>query len=210
MPLRVFLADDHEIVRDGVRALLEREGFEVVGEAAEGHAALRAVAALGPHVAVFDVSIPLLNGIDAARELRIANPRTRVVLLTQFADVMYVLAALRAGVRGYVLKTEAAADLCRAIREVAAGRTYLSPAVSGTVVEHCLTAGEEERDPLTRRERQVLQLVAEGRTTKEIGGLLGISAKTAECHRVALMSKLDLHDTASVVRYAIRRGLVQP
>lgn len=209
MPLTVFLADDHEIVRNGVRALLEREGFEVVGEAAEGHAALRAVAALDPRVAVFDVSMPLLNGIDAARELRVLSPRTPVVLLTRFPDAMYVFAALRAGVRGYVLKTEAAADLCRAIREVAAGRTYLSPGVSATVIERCLSPAPEDQDPLTRRERQVLQLVAEGRTTKEIGVLLGISPKTAESHRVMLMAKLDLHDTASLVRYAIRHGLVQ-
>lgn len=210
MSVTVFLADDHEILRDGVRALLVREGFEVVGDAADGHGALQAVAALEPRVAVFDISMPLLNGIDAARELRVVSPRTRVIVLTQFADSMYVLAALRAGVRGYVLKTEAVADLCRAIREVAAGRIYLSPGVSATVVDRCLAPSDDDADPLTRRERQVLQLVAEGRTTKEIGALLGVSAKTAESHRVALMSKLDLHDTASLVRYAIRHGVVQP
>jgi two-component system response regulator NreC len=210
MPITVVLADDHEIVRHGVRALLERDGVQVVGEAADGRAALQAVAALVPQIVVMDIGMPLLNGIDAAREIAALRAGTRVVLLTMFADTTYVLAALRAGVRGYVLKTEAAADLCRAIREAAAGRVYLSPAVSTAVVSRCLTPAEADADLLTRRERQVLQLVAEGRTTKEIGGLLGVSAKTAESHRVALMSKLDIHDTASLVRYAIRHGLVQP
>lgn len=210
MPITVFLADDHEILRAGVRALLERDGFEIVGEAADGHVVVQSVESLNPQIAVLDIAMPLLNGIDAARELAVVSPRTRVVLLTRFADSMYVLAALRAGVRGYVLKTEAVADLCRAIREVAAGRIYLSPGVSAAVVDRCLSSADADADPLTRRERQVLQLVAEGRTTKEIGAQLGVSAKTAESHRVALMAKLDLHDTASLVRYAIRHGLVQP
>ena len=210
MPITVFLADDHEIVRHGVRALLERDGFEVLGETGDGHVVLERVPALNPQVAVLDIAMPLLNGIDAARELAVASPRTRVVLLTRFADSLYVMGALRAGVRGYVLKTEAVADLCRAIREVAGGRIYLSPGVSAAVVDRCLSPAAADVDPLTRRERQVLQLVAEGRTTKEIGVLLGVSAKTAESHRTALMAKLDLHDTASVVRYAIRHGLVQP
>jgi two-component system, NarL family, response regulator NreC len=135
MPITVFLADGHQILRAGVHALLERDGFEVVGEAADGHVVVQSVASLNPQVAVLDIAMPLLNGIDAARELAVVSPRTRVVLLTRFADSMYVLAALRAGVRGYVLKTEAAADLCRAIREVAAGRIYLSPGVSAVVVD---------------------------------------------------------------------------
>jgi two-component system, NarL family, response regulator NreC len=210
MPITVFLADDHQILRAGVHELLERDGFQIVGEAADGHVVLESVASLNPEIAVLDLAMPLLNGIDAARELGVVSPRTRIILLTRFADSMYVLSALRAGVRGYVLKTEAVADLCRAIREVAAGRIYLSPGVSAAVVDRCLSWADADVDPLTRRQRQVLQLVAEGRTTKEIGGLLGVSAKTAESHRVALMAKLDLHDTASVVRYAIRHGLVQP
>ena len=209
MPITVFLADDHEILRHGVRALLERDGFEIVGEAADGHVVLQRVPALTPQVAVLDIGMPLLNGIDTARELAALSPRTRLVALTRFADPMYVMGALRAGIRGYVLKTEAVADLFRAIREVAAGRVYLSPGVSAAVVDRCLSPVAADPDPLTRRERQVLQLVAEGRTTKEIGALLGVSPKTAESHRVALMAKLDLHDTASVVRYAIRHGLVQ-
>jgi two-component system response regulator NreC len=210
MPVTLVLADDHEILRHGVREFLERDGFQVVGEAADGHAAVRTVAARQPQIAVMDIGMPLLNGIDAAREIAVCSPATRVILLTMFADAMYVLAALRAGVRGYVLKTEGAADLCRAIREAAAGRIYLSPGVSATVVNRCLAPADAGEDPLTRRERQVLQLVAEGRTTKEIGALLGVSVKTAESHRVALMSKLDIHDTATLVRYAIRHGLVQP
>jgi DNA-binding NarL/FixJ family response regulator len=210
MVIRVVLADDHEIVRDGMKAVLEREGFEIVGEASDGHTAVRTVGALRPDVAVIDVAMPMLNGIDASREIGVLCPATRVILLTIHTEAPYVLEAFRAGVRGYVLKTQGAYDLCRAIREAADGRMYLSPGISSTVVSQCLSPQHAAEDPLTRRERQVLQLVAESKTTKQIAIVLGVSSKTAESHRMRLMSKLNIHDTAGLVRYAIRRGLVQP
>jgi DNA-binding NarL/FixJ family response regulator len=210
MAITVVLVDDHAIVRDGLKAVLEREEFEVVGEAGDGHAAVRMVRALRPHVAVMDVSMPLLNGIDASREITVHCPPTRVILLTVHADPPYVMEALRAGVRGYVLKTQAAHDLCRAIREAVGGRLYLSPGVSSAVVSEYLASQPATEERLTPRERQVLQLVAEGHTTKRIAAVLGVSSKTAESHRVSLMAKLDIHDTAGLVRYAIRRGIVQP
>jgi two-component system response regulator NreC len=210
MAIRLVLADDHEIVRDGMKAVLEREGFEVIGEASDGHSAVRTVSATRPDVAVIDVAMPLLNGIDASREIGALCPATRVIVLTIHTDAPYVLEAFRAGVRGYVLKTQATHDLCRAIYEAAAGRMYLSPGISGTIISQCLSSQKAEEASLTRRERQVLQLVAESKTTKQIATILGVSSKTAESHRVRLMSKLNIHDTAGLVRYAIRRGLVQP
>ncbi|MBI3669801.1 MAG: response regulator transcription factor, partial [Acidobacteria bacterium] len=166
--MRIFLADDHLIVRQGFKALLEREGFEVVGEALDGREALKRIEALSPEVAILDLAMPQLNGIDTAREIRKLCPRTRTILLTVYAEDRYVLEALRAGVAGYVLKTKAAGDLVRAIREVARGETYLSPGVSRAVVAAYLAKADVPEDPLTSRERQVLQLVAESKTTKEI------------------------------------------
>lgn len=210
MAIRVVLVDDHEIVRDGMKAILEREGFEVVGEASDGHSAVRVACALRPDVAVVDIAMPLLNGIDASREIDARCPATKVVLLTMHTDSPYILEAFRAGVRGYVLKTQAGHDLCRAIHEVAEGRMYLSPGISSTVVSRCLSPQQAAEDHLTSREKQVLQLIAEGKTTKQIGTVLGVSSKTAESHRSRLMSKLNIHETAGLVRYAIRHGLVQP
>jgi two-component system, NarL family, response regulator NreC len=210
MPISVVLVDDHAIVRDGLRTVLERDGFDIAGEASDGYAAIGIVRTLRPQVAVMDVAMPLLNGIDASREIALQCPATRTILLTVHTEAPYVVEALRAGVRGYVLKTQAAQDLCRAIREAVDGRVYLSPGISSTVVNRCLTSQPAIDDRLTHRERQVLQLVAEGKTTKQIAVLLGVSSKTAESHRVSLMSKLDIHDTAGLVRYAIRRGVVQP
>jgi DNA-binding NarL/FixJ family response regulator len=154
--------------------------------------------------------MPILNGIDAARELQKSSQRTRTILLTRHDEDQYVTEALRAGVKGYVLKSQAATDLVQAIREVCRGGIYLSPSISRTVVEALLSKTELPEDPLTSRERQVLQLVGEGKSSKEVATLLGISLKTAESHRSRLMQKLDIHETASLVRYAIRRGLIQP
>jgi len=154
------------------------------------------------------VSMPLLNGVDAAREIQKACPRTRTILLTMHAEDQYVLQALQGGVRGYVLKKQAVMDLVQAIREVCRGNVYLSPGVSAAVVE-AYQSKKGPADLLTSREREVLQLVAEGKTTKEIASLLGVSVKTAESHRTRVMQKLDIHETASLVRYAIRRGLIQ-
>jgi len=210
MPLQILLADDHLIVREGLKAVLEREGFDVIGEASDGHEAVQLAQTHRPDVAVLDLSMPLLNGLQAAREILHVSPRTRTVLLTMYTEDHYVLEAIRAGIRGYVVKRQAAMDLVQAIREVANGAVYLSPSISAAVVQAYLHKTEMPADPLTSRERQVLQLVAEGKTTKEVARLLGISTKTAESHRTRMMKKLDIHETASLVRYAIRRGLIQP
>lgn len=210
MPTKVLLADDHPIVRQGLRALLERGGFLVVGEAADGAEAVRLAQELSPDVAVLDFSMPTLNGLDAARRIGHGCPRTVAILLTMHAEDQYILEALRAGVRGYVLKGQAGTEIVHAIHEVSRGSVYLSPGVSQVVVQAYLAKSELPPDPLTPREREVLQLVAEGKSTKEVAVQLGVSVKTAESHRARLMEKLDIHETATLVRYAIRRGLVQP
>jgi DNA-binding NarL/FixJ family response regulator len=207
---RILLADDHAIVRQGLKALLEREGFAVVAEADDGQAAVRLARERCPDVAVLDFSMPILNGLDAALEILRACPRAKAILLTMHTDDHYVLSALQAGVKGYVVKTQASSDLVRAIHEVLRGMMYLSPGISEAVVQAYLAKAEIPRDPLTSREREVLQLVAEGKSTKEVAGLLGISFKTAESHRTRILKKLDLHETAGLVRYAVRRGLIQP
>jgi two-component system, NarL family, response regulator NreC len=207
MPTRLLLADDHQIVRQGIKALLERAGFQVVAEAADGQEAVWLAKDLAPDVAVLDLSMPVMNGLEAARTIQDVAPRTRTVLLTMHTEDWYVLAALRAGVRGCVIKSHAVGDLIRAIEEVLRGQVYLSPGVSRAVVEAYLAKVDLPRDPLTPRERQVLQLVAEGKTTKEIAALLELSVKSAESHRTRLMDKLDIHQTAGLVRYAIRHGL---
>jgi len=210
MSRRILLADDHLIVRQGLRALLERDGLEVIGEAADGREAVRLAGELRPDVAILDFAMPLLNGLDAAKEVHRLSPATRTILLTMHAEDHYVLEALQAGVSGYVVKTQAAGDLVRAIHEVCRKAIYLSPVVSRAIVDAYRGKATPQVDLLSSRERQVLQLVAEGKTTKEIATLLGVSVKTAESHRTRLMRKLEIHDTAGLVRYAIRRGLIQP
>jgi two-component system response regulator NreC len=210
MALRVLLADDHDVVREGFRAVLEREGFHVVAEAADGHQAVRLATAERPDLAVLDISMPRLNGLDAGRQIiELCGRRPLVVLLTMHAEEHIIVAALRAGIRGYVVKTQGTSELVRALRDVAAGGTYLSPSVCGMVVGTFLSGKERAVDPLTARERQVLQLVAEGRTTKEIATLLEVSVKSAESYRTRLMDKLNIHDTATLVRYAIRHGVIE-
>jgi DNA-binding NarL/FixJ family response regulator len=204
------MAEDHQIVRQGFKALLEQDGFEVVGEAGDGHEAVRLTGKLKPDVAILDIAMPLLNGVDAAREIGRVSPKTRIILLTMHSESHFVLEALRAGVTGYLLKTRAADDLARAIREVHGGSLYLSGGVSRDAVNAYVGNGEMQSNPLSSRERQVLQLVAEGKTTKEVASVLGISVKTAESHRGRIMQKLDIHDTASLVRFAIRQGVIQP
>jgi two-component system, NarL family, response regulator NreC len=210
MPIRVVLADDHVLVRQGLKSLLEREEFKVVAEASDGQEAVRQVESLHPDIAIMDISMPTLNGIDAARELGRSCPKTKTILLTQHEEDQYVSEALEAGVKGYVLKSQVASDLVQAIQQVSRGQVYLSPGVSRAVMEAYRSKSERPADPLSARERQVLQLIAEGKSTKDVASLLGISVKTAESHRTRLMQKLDIHETASLVRYAVRRGIVQP
>jgi two-component system response regulator NreC len=210
MPIRVVLADDHTLVRQALRSLLEREGIQVVGEAQDGQEVIRLAEKYSPDVAVIDISMPLLNGLDAAHELKRSAPKTKTILLTRHDEDEYLMGALRAGVKGYVLKSQAASDLVHAIQLVCRGMVYLSPGMSSVVVDAYLSKTELPVDPISSREREVLQLVAEGKSTKDIASLLGISVKTADSHRSRLMRKLDIHEVASLVRYAVRKGLVQP
>ncbi|PYR33673.1 MAG: DNA-binding response regulator [Acidobacteria bacterium] len=193
-----------------LRTFLEREGFEVVAEASDGQEVMRVVPKLQPDIAIVDISMPLLNGLAATHELKTSSPRTKVVVVTQHDEDQYVVESIRAGVRGYVLKTQVATDLVEALRQVDRGGVYLSPGISRAIVQAYLSKSDFPPDPLTSRERQVLQHIGEGKSTKELAALMGISTKTAESHRARLMQKLDIHETASLVRYAIRRGLVQP
>lgn len=209
MPIQVLLADDHQIVRQSLRALLEKEGLKVVGEACNGQEAVKIAESLHPDIAVLDVSMAVLNGIDAAKEIRRVSPQTKAIFLTVHDEDPYLLDALRAGAKGYVIKTHAAENLVQAIREASRGGVYLSPEISRAVVQAYQNKTELSLVPLSPRERQVLQLIAESKSTKEVAGVLNISVKTAETHRTRIMEKLDIHQVAGLVRYAIRCGLVQ-
>jgi two-component system response regulator NreC len=210
MPTRIVLADDHVLIRQSLKSLLEREGFQVVAEGSDGQEAVHHAESLQPEIVVMDISMPILNGLNAAREMSRTCPKTRIILLTQHDEGQYVSEALDAGVKGYVLKNQVASDLLLAIRQVSRGQVYLSPGVSRAVMDAYQCKSEKAKNSLTLREKQVLQLIAEGKSTKDIGSLLGISVKTAESHRTRLMHKLDIHETASLVRYAVRQGIVQP
>ena len=210
--VRIMLADDHKLFRAGIFALVQTlRGIEIVAEAADGREALRLVAAHRPDVVLMDVMMPNLNGLDAAARIARAFPRTRVVIVSMNADEDSVLKSLRAGAAGYVVKTADPAELELAIRAAARGERFLSSAVSEHVVAACLKRVDREQtslERLTPRQREVLQLIAEGHTTKEIAARLDISAKTAESYRGELMKVLEIHDVASLTRYAIRAGLV--
>jgi DNA-binding NarL/FixJ family response regulator len=210
--IRVLLADDHRLFRAGIRALLRTVAdAEIVAEAADGREALRLVAAHHPDVVLMDIMMPSLNGLDATVRIGRAFPHTRVVILSMNADEDSVLKSLRAGAAGYLVKTADPAELELAVKAVARGERFLSSAVSEHVVAACLSRIDEERtslERLTPRQREVLQLIAEGHTTKEIAAKLGISIKTAEAYRGELMKSLEIHDIASLTRYAIRVGLV--
>ncbi len=208
--MRILLADDHVMFRQALRWMLEREGFTAVAEASDGSEAVAMAIAERPDVAILDAVMPELNGIDAARAIRAEAPGTRVLILSMHGEQRYVLDALRAGANGYVLKNQDARVLEEAIREVARGNTYLSEGASKSVF-----AAEAPKHPgngnsLSARERQVLQLIAEGHATKEIASALGLSVKTAESHRGRVMAKLGIHDVAGLVRYAIRHGMIEP
>lgn len=205
--MRILLADGHRVVREGIRALLERAGFVVVAEADDGREAVRLARVHRPDVAVLDFAMPSLNGIDCTREILGTDPAVGVVILTVHADEHHVVTAFRAGVRGYVVKTQGFPELVQAIREVSRGGTYWSANVSRTMV-NLFVAGGTSPDALTNRLRDTLRLIAAGNTTREIAATLGVSEKTAELYRSRLMDRLDIHDTAGLVRYAIRCGLV--
>ena len=207
MPIRILLADDHVMFRQGLRVLLEQAGMSVIGEASDGQEALRLAHEHTPDVAVLDLAMPSLNGLETARRLRETLPQTKIVLLTMYPEEPYVLEALEAGAVGYVVKTQAAGDIVQAIRDALQGAMYLSSRVAHTVVQAYLTRSSRSPDPLTSREREIVQRIAEGLTTKEIASALGLSVKTVESYRSSLMRKLDIHETATLVRYAIRRGL---
>jgi DNA-binding NarL/FixJ family response regulator len=209
MSLRVLVAEDHQLVSDGIVALLRAAGHEIVGRASDGQTAVRLAESLNPDIAVLDASMPLLNGIDASRAIQRVRPDTKAIIVTVHDEDEYVLNAFRAGVRGYVLKKQAAADLLQAIKEVQGGSVYVSPGMSRALVDAVRNNTEMRSDLLTGREREVLQLVAEGKTSKEIASVLDVSVKTAETHRANIMNKLDIHETAGLVRYAIRHGMVE-
>jgi len=204
-----IIADDHRMFRQAIRSLLEEEGFDVLGEAGDGHEAIKLVARHSPQLALLDYGMPSLNGCAAAEEIQKRSPDTQVVLLTMYDDETFALEAVKCGVRGYVLKQQAAQELAGALRHVLKGSIYLSPGISESVIEALLANKETARDPLTAREKQVLQLIAEGHTTKDIASKLHLSVKTAESHRSNIMNRLDVHNVASLVRYAIRRGMIE-
>jgi DNA-binding NarL/FixJ family response regulator len=213
--IRVLLADDHTIVRQGVRLCLEAMGdIEVVAEAEDGQAAVLLAAQLRPDVAVVDLTMPRLNGVEAIRQIRRDVPSVEVVVLSVHDSEAYVVQALRAGAAGYVLKRNAATELAAAIRAAHDGQAYLHPSIARRVIDDYLSrihASEDVSEPherLTPREREVLQLAAEGHSTRAIAGLLSLSTKTVEHHRASLMTKLGLHGQTELVKYAIRAGLV--
>jgi DNA-binding NarL/FixJ family response regulator len=209
----IVLADDHRIVRQGLNALLAAESdFKVVGEAGDGREALEQVRRLAPDVLVLDLMMPGLNGLEVARQLHKQTPKVGVVVLSMHDDEGFVLEALANGVSAYVLKDSNSSDLIQAVREAAAGRRYLSPPLSDRVIETYLQMAKvgtmDKHETLTTREREVLQLSAEGHTNSEIAARLGISTRTAETHRSRLMHKLALHTQADLIRYALRRGII--
>jgi two-component system response regulator NreC len=211
--IRVLLADDHTILRDGIRALLDDQtDMEVIGEAEDGQSTVKMVAKLIPDVVVMDIAMPLLNGLEATRQIRRDYPQVNVLILTMHENEEYIRQVLAAGALGYVLKDAAARDLLGAIRAVHQGEAVLSPAITRLVIEDYLRWGdirpEDTTNGLTPREREVLQLIAEGYTNKEIAEILSLSVKTIQSHRTNLMSKLDLHDRGELIKYAIQKKII--
>jgi DNA-binding NarL/FixJ family response regulator len=212
--LRIVLADDHTVMRGGLRLLLEREpGFGVVGEASNGREAIQLAEEHSPDVVVMDVAMPTLNGIEAAARIVTARPRTAIVILSMHSDESYVLRALKAGARGYLLKDSAEADLIQAVRAVSDGKAFFSPAIGKLLVEDYVRqirqrGVEDSYELLTPRERELLQLLAEGQTTKEIAAALNLSPHTVDTHRGNLMQKLNLHSIPELILYAVRKGVI--
>jgi len=212
--IRIVLADDHAVMRTGLRLVLERQAdFTVVGEASDGREAVALVQREAPEVLVMDIGMPNLNGIEAARQVAAAAPQVAVVILSMHSDEAYVLRALKAGARGYLLKESAESDLIAAIRAVHAGKAFFSPAVSRMLVEDYVRQLqdreiEDSYELLTTREREILQLVAEGKSNKEVAAVLNLSLYTIETHRGNLMEKLGLHTVPELILYAVRKGVI--
>jgi DNA-binding NarL/FixJ family response regulator len=210
--IRILLADDHALVRAGLRALLERlQGIEIVGEADDGREAIRLVKERNPHIVLMDISMPGLNGLEAVKQIRNDFPDVNVIILSASANEEFVTQALRSGASGYMLKGASPSELEVAIKAVMAGETYLSPVVSKQVIRDYLgrvTHRSDLFELLTQRQREILQLIGEGHTTKDMAQMLDLSAKTVERHRTELMNRLDIHDVAGLTRYAIKNNIV--
>jgi two-component system, NarL family, response regulator NreC len=212
--LRIVLGDDHTLLRQGLRKILEeRRDWEVVAEAGDGRDAVRQIVAMRPDVAILDIGMPLLNGIDATRQVVRRLPECRILILSMHANEAYIIQALKAGAKGYMLKDSADTDLIRGVASVAAGKSFFSPAVAKVMlddyVRHLEDKGIVDRyDSLSEREREIFQLVAEGRSNKEVAELLSVSPATVETHRAHILQKLDVHNTAELVLYAVRRGVI--
>ncbi|HZM62434.1 MAG TPA: response regulator transcription factor [Vicinamibacterales bacterium] len=213
--LRIVLADDHTLFRQGLRRVLEEQpGWQVIADASDGATAVRLTLERQPHVVIMDIAMPRLNGVEATRQIVRRAPDVRVLILSMYSDDLYITQALQAGAHGFVLKDSADADLVRAVRDLAAGKSYFSPTVSKVVlddyVRHLADRGISDRfDALTEREREVFQLIAEGHSNKDIAGLLHLSPGTVETHRARIMEKLDLHSAAEIVLYAVRKGVIR-
>lgn len=212
--IRILLADDHVVMRSGLRLLLERQpNLQVVGEAADGQEAVRLAAAEKPEVVIMDIAMPHLNGVEATRQIVMRNPETAVVILSMHSDESYVLRSLKAGARAYLLKDSAEADLIAAIHAIGEGKSFFSPGVRRILKEdfmHQLAklGVEDTYELLTPREREVLQLVAEGKSNKEVANLLNLSLYTVETHRTHILQKLNLHSVPELILYAVRKGII--
>ena len=213
--LRVVLADDHTLFRQGLRRVLEEQaGWQVVAEASDGAEAVRLTLEREPHIVILDIAMPRLNGVEATRQIARRLPDVRVLIVSMYSDDLYITQSLQAGAHGFILKDSADADLVRAVRDLAAGKSYFSPAVSKVVlddyVRHLADRGVTDRfDALSEREREVFQLIAEGHSNKDIASLLHVSPGTVETHRARIMEKLDVHSAAEIVLYAVRKGVIR-
>jgi len=212
--IRILLVDDHTVMRSGLKLLLEREAdFLVIGEAADGRAAIQLAEAISPDVVVMDIAMPVLNGIEAAARITSSKPKTAVIVLSMHSDESYVLRALKSGVKGYLLKDSAESDLIAAVRHVMTGKTFFSPAITNMLVQDYIReirqrGVEDSYELLTSRERELLQLMAEGRTAKEIAADLNLSAHTIDTHRANIMRKLNVNSISELILYAMRKGII--
>jgi two-component system response regulator NreC len=213
-PVRIVLADDHTVMRNGLRLLLERQpNLKVVGEAADGRQAVALSESANPDVVIMDIGMPNMNGIEAARQIVSHNPRTAIAILSMHSDESYVIRALKAGARAYLLKDSAEADLLAAVRALSEGKSFFSPAISRILVEDYMRqlerqGAEDTYELLTNREREILQLLAEGKTNKEVAAMLNLSLYTVETHRTHILQKLNLHSVPELILYAVRKGII--